>query len=107
MLLLTEDGLVDGSKTVNLVLSNPRGAILGGQSIATVTIADNDATPSATSPIDRRAVFIQQYYNDFLTGHSLLELDRYAQSDRRLPRHGQRLYQLSRIQIEIRPVDKS
>jgi glucose/arabinose dehydrogenase len=66
MLLLTEDGFVDGSKTVNLVLSNPKGAILGGQNISTVTIADNDATPSSTNPINQTPIFVRQHYNDFL-----------------------------------------
>lgn len=65
-LLLTEDGFVDGNKTVNLVLSNPKGAILGGQSVSTVTIVDNDSTPSPTNPIDMTLVFLQQHYNDFL-----------------------------------------
>lgn len=65
-LLLTEDGFVDGNKTINLVLSNPKGAILGGQSISTVTITDNDTTPSSTNPINQTAIFVQQHYNDFL-----------------------------------------
>jgi glucose/arabinose dehydrogenase len=65
-LLITEDGLMDGSKTVNLVLSNPQGAVLGSQNIATVTIADNDAAPSPSNPIDATPIFVRQHYNDFL-----------------------------------------
>jgi hypothetical protein len=65
-LLLTDDGFVDGSKTVNLVLSNPKGAILGGQNVSMVTIADNDTSPSSTNPINLTPVFVQQHYNDFL-----------------------------------------
>jgi glucose/arabinose dehydrogenase len=65
-LLLTEDGFVDGNKTVNLVLSNPKVAILGGQSVATVTITDNDTAPSSNNPINQTPVFVQQHYHDFL-----------------------------------------
>ncbi|MBA2733775.1 MAG: DUF4214 domain-containing protein [Acidobacteria bacterium] len=65
-LLLTEDAFVDGSKTVNLILNNPKGAILGGQNISTVTIADNDTTPSSANPINETPVFVQQHYHDFL-----------------------------------------
>lgn len=65
-LLLTEDGFVDGTKTINLVLSNPKGAILGSQSISTVNITDNDATPSSVNPIDQTPNFVRQHYNDFL-----------------------------------------
>jgi hypothetical protein len=65
-LLVTEDGVMDGNKTVNLVLSNPQGAVLGGQSIATVTITDNDAAPSSSNPIDATPIFVRQHYNDFL-----------------------------------------
>jgi glucose/arabinose dehydrogenase len=65
-LLLTEDGFVDGSKTVNLTLSNPLGAVLGSPNLTTVTIADNDATPSAANPIDQVPNFVRQHYHDFL-----------------------------------------
>jgi glucose/arabinose dehydrogenase len=65
-LLITEDGMVDGSKTLNLALSNPRGAVLGSINVATVTITDNDASPSATNPISQTPTFVRQHYNDFL-----------------------------------------
>jgi glucose/arabinose dehydrogenase len=65
-LLLTEDGFVDGNKTLNLILSNPKGAVLGSQSISTVTIVDNDTSPSSTNPIDSVPTFVRQHYADFL-----------------------------------------
>src|SRR5205823_4623580 len=42
------DNLVfEGNKTVNLTLSNPTGAALGGQSTAVLTIIENDVPPTA------------------------------------------------------------
>ena len=39
---ITDDALPEGDETVNLVLSNPAGAVLGAQRTAVLTIVDND-----------------------------------------------------------------
>lgn len=39
---ISEDALIEANETVNLTLSNPDNAVLGAQSTATLTIADND-----------------------------------------------------------------
>ncbi|MEO1146755.1 MAG: Calx-beta domain-containing protein [Cyanobacteria bacterium J06638_22] len=44
---IVDDGLVEGDETVNLSLANPTGGVtLGSQTAATLTIVDNDQTPS-------------------------------------------------------------
>lgn len=64
--LVTEDAFVEGSETVNLILSNPKGAVMGGQSMAVITIIDNDSAPSSSNPINQTPVFVRQHYHDFL-----------------------------------------
>lgn len=63
--LVTEDGFVEGSETVNLILSNPIGAVLGSPATAAVTISDNDSA-GAANPINQTPVFVRQHYHDFL-----------------------------------------
>ena len=41
-LFVTNDTLVEGNETVNITLSNPRGALLGSRKTTIVTITDND-----------------------------------------------------------------
>ena len=43
---ITDDGVDESNETVNLTLSNPDHAALGAQSTATLTIVDNEGTPT-------------------------------------------------------------
>jgi len=66
-ILITDDRIANGDKTVNLVLLNPSGGVtLGSQSTATLTLVDNDATTSAVNPIDDSRFYVRQHYLDFL-----------------------------------------
>jgi hypothetical protein len=47
-------------------LSTPSGALQGTPATATVTVADNDAQPPSTNPIDATDFFVRQHYHDFL-----------------------------------------
>jgi hypothetical protein len=63
--LINQDSYVEGTETVNLVLSNATGASLGGQSTATLNILD-DAVEQVTNPNDEAQFFVHQQYHDFL-----------------------------------------
>ena len=65
VLLVNEDMFVEGSESLNLSLSNPGGAVLGPQSTASVTIAD-DAPETVSNPIDAAQAFVYTNYHDFL-----------------------------------------
>jgi hypothetical protein len=65
VLLVNEDMFVEGSESLNLSLSNPIGAVLGPQSTASVTIAD-DAPETVSNPIDAAQAFVYTNYHDFL-----------------------------------------
>lgn len=58
-----------GGKSLNLVLSNPRGtldsAVLGAPATITLAIFDNDSGPKP-NPINAEWFFVQQQYFDFL-----------------------------------------
>jgi len=67
--LLSQDSFVEGNETFTLTLSNlTGGAGFAGPdaSNATVTIADDDLSPSSTNPIDDAQNFVRQHYHDFL-----------------------------------------
>jgi len=64
VVLITQDTLVEGPETFNVVLSNPNGATLLGSS-AVVTIND-DLTEPAGNANDDPANFVRQHYHDFL-----------------------------------------
>jgi uncharacterized protein (TIGR03118 family) len=67
-ILLVNDNFVEGDETISLALSNPvgTGLGLGSPNVATVTILDNDISPSASNPIDQAQFFVRQQYLDFL-----------------------------------------
>jgi hypothetical protein len=62
---IIDDSYADGTETFTVGLNSPSGATLGAQSIATVTITDNDAVNGA-NPIDNTNFFVRQQYLDFL-----------------------------------------
>ena len=64
--LINEDGYAEGIETLTLTLSNPTGGVLGPQSSTTVSINDNETSPSSTNPIDDPGTFVCQQYHDFL-----------------------------------------
>lgn len=66
-LLVTEDAFVEGDESLTLTLSNPVGVTLGAQSVAQVTITDNDSNQNAPNAIDSTATFVRQHYHDFLS----------------------------------------
>jgi CSLREA domain-containing protein len=64
--LISQDSHVEGAEGVTLTLSNVKGnAVLGTQSTATLTIADDVSEP-AGNPIDDPQNFVRQHYHDFL-----------------------------------------
>src|ERR1051326_7281770 len=65
--LVTDNASVDGSRTVNLALSNTVGTGFGSPTVGTLTITDNDTSPGTTNPIDQARFFVQQHYYDFLS----------------------------------------
>jgi Calx-beta domain/Viral BACON domain len=63
---IINDVLVEGTETFTVTLRNPSGATFGSIASATVTITDNDSSPSTTNPIDGVEFFIRQQYADLL-----------------------------------------
>ena len=63
-LSIVNDGFVEGNETFTVTLSSPTGMTLGTPTSTTVTIVDNDATP--TNPFENNAFFVRQQYLDFL-----------------------------------------
>jgi hypothetical protein len=64
--LLGQDNYADGSKTLNLNMSNLRGgAVFGVPSGAILSITD-DLTEPATNSIDNSSDFVRSQYHDFL-----------------------------------------
>ncbi|HEU4509584.1 MAG TPA: S8 family serine peptidase [Pyrinomonadaceae bacterium] len=61
---ILDDGYVEGSETFTLTLNNAAGMSLGAPASVTITITDNDATPS--NPFNGNAFFVRQQYLDFL-----------------------------------------
>ncbi|MGH9941601.1 MAG: Calx-beta domain-containing protein, partial [Pyrinomonadaceae bacterium] len=63
---LIDDAHVEGNETLQLRLSGPSGATLGGQATATLTLTDNDAA-GAANPINASPFFVRMQYLDFLS----------------------------------------
>jgi glucose/arabinose dehydrogenase len=63
---IIDDGYTEPDESLQLELFNPSGATLGAQSTATLTISDNDPSPSA-NPFYTTDFFIRQQYLDFLS----------------------------------------
>ena len=64
--LVSDDAYAEGPETLHLVLRNPSGgAVLGGASLATLTITDDDFVTSGNSS-DIAETFVRQHYHDFL-----------------------------------------
>lgn len=64
-ILVIDNAFVDGSRSVNLTLSNATGASLAAPNTGVLTIADNDTT-SGINPLDVPRSFVQLDYYDFL-----------------------------------------
>ena len=64
-MLINEDAYLEGNETFSVKISNPAGAVLGQQSLAVITIAD-DLPESSTNPIDDPQSFVYMHYHDFL-----------------------------------------
>ncbi|HEV2706997.1 MAG TPA: SBBP repeat-containing protein, partial [Pyrinomonadaceae bacterium] len=66
VVFITDDVYVEGTETASLRLLNPQGATLGAQSTSSLTIVDNDTTPTTQNPIDAPPFLLRQFYVDFL-----------------------------------------
>jgi Calx-beta domain-containing protein len=67
-ILVSDNVYVDGSRTVEIALSDPTGAvILATPSTALLTILDNDSVQPTTNPLDNALFFVRQHYYDFLS----------------------------------------
>jgi len=65
--LVNEDAYVEGAETLSVGLSNPsNGGSIGPESVATLTIIDNDSASGTNNPIDDSGTFVCQHYHDFL-----------------------------------------
>lgn len=69
LVLVTDDAFLEPLESLDLVLSNPAGAALGGPSVSTLTITSNDVadgpSPVREASFDTR-FFVRQHYHDFL-----------------------------------------
>ncbi len=66
VVFITNDSYVEGNESLTLELGDTLNATLGSNSSATLTIVDNDNTPTAINPIDDAQFFVRQNYRDFL-----------------------------------------
>lgn len=65
--LITNDAYIElPQETVNLLLTDPTGFVLGNMSSAVLTIVDTPNPPPSTNPIEDARTFVDQQYDDFL-----------------------------------------
>jgi Divergent InlB B-repeat domain/Calx-beta domain/Viral BACON domain/Bacterial pre-peptidase C-terminal domain len=64
-ILIVDDSYAEGDEIFNITLTNPLGASLGAQALATITIKDNEST-SGVNQIDLAGFFVNEHYFDFL-----------------------------------------
>lgn len=64
---LINDSHLEGAETFRIVLQDPRGASLGTQAAATVTINDDDTNANAPNSIFVSRYFVRMHYLDFLS----------------------------------------
>jgi glucose/arabinose dehydrogenase len=65
--LVTDDGLKEPDETISLLLEDvPNGGARALPPFKTLKIVDNDASNSASNPIDSSDFFVRQHYHDFL-----------------------------------------
>ncbi len=64
-ILIVDDSYAEGDETFSITLTNPSGATLGPQALATITIKDNDTT-TGVNQIDQAGFFVNEHYFDFL-----------------------------------------
>lgn len=63
---IVDDAIIETNENLAVTLSNVNGAVISGNSSATITITDNDAT-NLVNPIDIAQSFVRQQYLDFLS----------------------------------------
>jgi len=62
---IIDDAYKEGNETFTARLTNVTGAVLGSQSVATITIIDNEAA-NGPNPLSGGSFFVRQHYIDFL-----------------------------------------
>jgi len=65
-ILITDDALIDGDRSFNVILTNGSGVRVPFNSKTTVIISDNDVTESSVNPMTDSRRFVRQQYADFL-----------------------------------------
>ena len=70
---ITNNAYVQGNRTVNLMLSNPKGAPFGPWTAGVLTIFEDDVSLPTTNPLDTTEFFVSQHYDDFLNRVSDLD----------------------------------
>jgi inhibitor of cysteine peptidase len=66
-LFITDDAFAEGPELFTLTLTPHGGAVAGDDSVASVTINDNDVTTSSSNPVDEDEFFVRQHYRDFFS----------------------------------------